>query len=147
MTPPMPPHTPPGGRDRPVSAETTDRTGAAVTIALRDPSPVGSFVITLGDGPEVGRADFLDPPGAQRERIFFHTEVDADHGSRGLAGLVVREALADSIRRDLIVVPVCPLFARHLRSHGEEFTADGGRFRRPTRDDVDLVTRTVRDTP
>jgi uncharacterized protein len=117
----------------------TDRTGAAVTIGLDGTTPVGAYVVGFGDGPPVGRAQFVDPPGAVDERIFFHTEVDEEYGGRGLAGLLLREALADSIRRKLTVVPVCPLFARHLKAHGDEFVAAGGAFRRPNRDDLAVV--------
>ena len=123
---------------------TTDKTGAAVMIRREDTSPIGAYVVGLGDGPPVGRAEFVDPPGTDGERIFFHTEVDEEFGGRGLAGLLLREALADSIRSNLTVVPVCPLFARHLRRHGDEFVADGGAFRRPTRDDLALVARAAR---
>lgn len=37
---------------------------------------------------------------------YFHTEVDQEFGGRGLAGLLVREALTDSIRKNITVVPV-----------------------------------------
>lgn len=121
-----------------------DNTGASVTVELDIADPISSYSVHLADDTPVGRADFVDPPGAAAERIFFHTEVDPEFGGRGLAGLLVRAALADSIRRNLTVVPVCPLFARHLRTHGEEFVADGGVFRRPTPADIDLVTRAVR---
>lgn len=47
------------------------------------------------------------------------------------------------IRHDVTVVPVCPLFTAHLERHGEQFVADGGRYRRPTRADIDLVRRTM----
>jgi predicted GNAT family acetyltransferase len=127
-----------------VSWHATDRTGAAVTIGLEETVPVGAYVVGLGDGPPVGRAQFVDPPGAAGERIFFHTEVDEEYGGRGLAGVLLREALADSIRRKLTVVPVCPLFARHLKAHGDEFVAAGGVFRRPTRDDLAVVARAAR---
>lgn len=127
-----------------MSRDATDRTGAAVTIGLEETTPVGAYVVELGDGPPVGRAQYVDPPGATGERIFFHTEVDEEYGGRGLAGLLLREALADSIRRKLTVVPVCPLFARHLKAHGDEFVAAGGSFRRPTRDDL-AVVRAARD--
>lgn len=126
-----------------MAEELLDNTGASVTVELVITDPISSYTVNLADGP-VGRADFIDPPGATGERIFFHTEVDPEFGGRGLAGLLVRAALADSIRRDLTVVPVCPLFARHLRTHGDEFVADGGVFRRPTPADIDLVTRTTR---
>ncbi|WP_142058473.1 N-acetyltransferase [Pseudonocardia kunmingensis] len=127
-----------------MSRDATDRTGAAVTIGLEETTPVGAYVVRLGDGPPVGRAQFVDPPGAAGERIFFHTEVDEEYGGRGLAGLLLREALADSIRRKLTVVPVCPLFARHLKAHGDEFVAAGGAFRRPIRDDLAVVARATR---
>ncbi|WP_425004799.1 GNAT family N-acetyltransferase [Mycolicibacterium sp. S3B2] len=122
----------------------TDRTGAAVTIRFDDTSPIGAYTIGFDDGAPVGKAEFMDSPVQQGERIFFHTEVDEEFGGRGLAGLLVREALADSIRRNLTLVPVCPLFARHLKAHGDEFVAAGGAFRRANRDDVALVTRVAR---
>jgi hypothetical protein len=79
------------------------------------------------------------------ERIFMHTEVDDEFAGRGLAALLVREALADTMCAGLTVVPVCPLFARHLKKHGDEFLADGGKFRLPTGADIDSVMRLVRD--
>ncbi len=103
-----------------------DKTGASVTVELEIADPISSYTVRLADGPPAGRADFVESPGAAAERIFFHTEVDEEFGGRGLAGLLVREALADSIRKHLTVVPVCPLFARHLRTHGDEFVAGGG---------------------
>ena len=127
-----------------MSRDATDRTGAAVTIELEETTPVGAYVVELGDGTQVGKAQFVDPPDATDERIFFHTEVDKEYAGRGLAGLLLREALADSIRRKLTVVPVCPLFARHLKTHGDEFIAAGGAFRRPTRDDLTVVARATR---
>ncbi|MEV0104723.1 GNAT family N-acetyltransferase [Nocardia sp. NPDC050799] len=120
-----------------------DNTGATVTVELDSAGPIGSYTVKLADGSPVGRADFVDS-GVDAERIFFHTEVDQEFGGRGLAGLLVRAALADSIRKNLTVVPVCPLFARHLRMHGEEFVANGGTFRRPTPTDIALVTRAER---
>ncbi|CAM3435595.1 GNAT family N-acetyltransferase [Occultella aeris] len=124
----------------------TDNTGASVTVRLEPGDPVGSFVVSVADGSRAGRADFADSrDGAGTgERIFFHTEVAEEFGGRGLAGLLVREALADSIRENLTVVPLCPLFARHLSKHGDEFVADGGVFRRPKPADIALIERSVR---
>lgn len=115
-----------------------DNTGAPVTVELDVTGPISSYTVNL-DGAPVGRADFVDS-GADAERIFFHTEVDQEFGGRGLAGVLLRAALADSIRKNLTVVPVCPLFARYLRMRGEEFVANGGVFRRPTPTDIALVT-------
>ncbi|MFF2082780.1 GNAT family N-acetyltransferase [Nocardia sp. NPDC058176] len=121
----------------------TDNTGAAVTVALELAELISSYVVNVA-GSRVGRADFVDSPEVAGERIFFHTEVDQEYGGRGLAGLLVREALADSTRKKLTVVPVCPLFAAHLRKHGDEFVANGGVFRPPTSADIALVTRIAR---
>jgi uncharacterized protein len=80
--------------------------------------PVGAYTVHLADGTLAGRADFVDAPEADGERIFFHTEVDESSAVEVWAKLLVREALADSIRRNLTVVPVCPLFAAHLQELG-----------------------------
>lgn len=123
-----------------------DHTGAPVTIRLDDAGPIGTFTVRLADGAVAGRVDFVDPPDVDGERIFFHTEVDPELAGRGLAGLLVREALADSIRKGLTVVPVCPLFAAHLEEHGDAFLADGGTQRRPTGADLALVKSRVRSS-
>ncbi|MFE7035944.1 hypothetical protein ACFU9Y_37150 [Streptomyces sp. NPDC057621] len=41
----------------------------------------------------------------------------------------------------MTVVPLCPMFARHLRAHGDTFVASGRVFRRPTADDIGVITR------
>ncbi|MBQ1040925.1 N-acetyltransferase [Micromonospora sp. C32] len=121
--------------------EIRDRTGALVTVRLNQTLPIGTYTISLAEGSPLGRADFVDSPGVDGERVVFHTEVDQKFLGRGLAGLLVREVLADSIRTGVTVVPVCPLFAGHLRRHGAEFVADGGKFRAPTPTDMALVRR------
>jgi len=126
-------------------AETlTDNRGASVTVAVEAADPAGAYTVAVDDGAPVGRAEYVDPPGAERERIFFHTEVQSAFGGRGLARLLVEEALADSIREGRTVVPLCPLFARHLERHGAEFVAAGGVFRTSTRADIVLVSRLTR---
>lgn len=116
-----------------------------MTVRVELSGRVGSYVVTVADGAVAGRAEFVDAPeGAEHERIFFHTEVDPRFGGRGLSRVLVREALRDSIRTGFGVVPVCPLFAAHLKAHGDEFVSDGGTFRRPVRDDIAVVTRLVR---
>ena len=124
-----------------MTQEVTDNTGEPVTVDIELGDPVSAYTMSLADAQPVGRADFVDSPVAGDERIIFHTEVHPEFGGRGLAGLLVREALADSIRNGLTVVPVCPLFARHLSKHGDEFVATGGAYRKPTRADFDLVKR------
>lgn len=118
-----------------------DNTDARETIRLDETRPIGAYTVHLADGTLAGSAYFVDASGPDGERIFFHTEVEQEFSGRGLGGLLVREALADSIRKNLTVVPVCPLFAAHIKEHGAQFMADGGRFRQPTRADIALVRR------
>jgi uncharacterized protein len=124
-----------------VTQQLDDRTGAPVTVRSDEGRPIGIYTANLAEGSPVGRVAFVDSPEVDGERIFFHTEVDKAFTGRGIAGVLVREVLADSIRRGVTVVPLCPLLARHLRKRGEAFVAEGGRFRRPTQADIALVTR------
>ncbi|MGC5382728.1 N-acetyltransferase [Micromonospora sp. DT68] len=78
--------------------EIHDNTGALVTVELNKDRPIGTYTISLTEGSPVGRVDFVDSAKVDGERIVFHTEVDRQFGGRGLAGLLVREVLADSIR-------------------------------------------------
>lgn len=130
--------------ENPIPTEThTDKTGATVKVEVEIGTSVNSYTVSLDDAPNVGRAEFVDSP-EKGHRIFFHTEVDEKFAGRGLAGVLIREALADSIRNGLTVVAVCPAFARHLKKHGDEFTARGGVHRLPTPADFELVTRAAR---
>ena len=123
-----------------MSRELTDKSGAPVTIDVERAEPISAYTVSV-DGERVGRAEFIDSPDGKNERIFFHTEVGEQFEGRGLGGLLVREALADSIRDNLVVVPVCSLFEHHLNKHGDEFRADGGEFREPSSADTTLVRR------
>ncbi|MFC9982602.1 GNAT family N-acetyltransferase [Gordonia sp. NPDC127522] len=104
---------------------TADKTGAETTV---------------GDNPAERRYDIhVDAPGGEAlagfaeyrdrasgtddapttERVFFHTEVDPAFGGRGLATILVREALDDARARNLTIVGVCPLVAAFLKKHPE----------------------------
>jgi uncharacterized protein len=61
-------------------------------------------------------------------------------GGRDLVALLVSKALTGSIREDVTVVPLCPMFACHLRVHGDEFVVNGGVFRQPIPDDIGVIT-------
>jgi len=50
-----------------------------------------------------------------------HTEVDPEHGGRGLAGLLVAAALDDARRRGLSVLPHCPYVRRYIDEHAAEY--------------------------
>lgn len=124
--------------------ELTDNTGASVTIEVVGEGSVRSYAARLADSPTpAGRADFVDAAD-EHTRIFFHTEVGREFHGRGLAGLLIRSALADAIEENTLVVPVCRSFAGHLRTNGDAFIAQGGRFRAPRPADLAVIGRAVR---
>ncbi len=82
-----------------------------------------------------GLADFQDRDGSQGpknpERIFFHTEVGEEYGGRGLASLLIAEALADTTAQGRTIVAVCPFVRGHLEKKGHD-----GAWRTPTPDEL-----------
>ena len=105
----------------------TDKTGAPVVVERED----GRFTIAV-DGKPLGLTAFAD---RDRQRVFFHTEVDEAFGGRGLATIVIAEALAATRAEGLRIVPVCPTVAAFVKKHPE--FADV--VDRPTRAIMDAV--------
>ncbi|MET9734406.1 GNAT family N-acetyltransferase [Streptomyces sp. NPDC006458] len=68
------------------------------------------------DGVRAGLTAYRD---RDRQRVFFHTEVDDAFAGQGLAGRLVEEALTDVRARGMRVVPVCPYVAKFLKQHHE----------------------------
>lgn len=120
-----------------MSAELTDKNCESVTVVLDEAR--GAYVIRTAAGEDAGSAFFINSP--DEERIFFHTEVDDEFGGRGLATVLVAQSLAGSREQGVTVVPVCPLFVRKLADSGEDYVAEGGKFRKATGADIDLVKR------
>jgi predicted GNAT family acetyltransferase len=89
----------------------TDKTGDPVAVTRED----GRFTIAV-DGKTVGLTAFTD---RDRQRVFFHTEVDEAFGGRGLATIVIAEALAATRDEGLRIVPVCPTVAAYVKKHPE----------------------------
>ena len=116
-----------------------DRTGAKVTVALNESTQ--AYEVSLADGTVAGSAFFLPGSGGDDERIFHHTVVDKEFGGRGLATILVAEALEDSRARGVTVVPVCSLFVKKLAETGDDYLAQGGLFRKATGADIDIVKR------
>lgn len=84
------------------------------TTVTRESGP-DRFEISA-DGQVAGFTQFVDAAG---QRIFFHTEIGEEFGGRGLAGIVVRDAL-DATRADgLRIVPVCPYVKKYVGSHDD----------------------------
>lgn len=88
-----------------------DRTGAATTV-MEHPD---RFTIEV-DGNTVGRADFHDVDG---RRIFPHTEVLPQYRGRGLATVLVGEALRSTRAAGLRIVPTCWMVAAYIDKHPE----------------------------
>lgn len=90
---------------------TTDKTGAETTVSLQD----GKYTIAV-DGKTVGLADFAD---RGNQRVFHHTEIDPAYGGRGLASILVEEALHAARDEGKRVVPVCSMVVTVLKKHPE----------------------------
>lgn len=90
---------------------TTDKTGAETVVNLdRD-----HFTISAGGQP-VGNAYFADRAGT---RVFYHTEVEKEYEGRGLATILVGEALEQTRNAGMRIVPVCEVVARYVQRHPE----------------------------
>jgi len=90
---------------------TTDKTGAPTTVSAEP----DRFTIGV-EGNTVGFAEFTDRDG---QRIFTHTEVDSEFEGRGLATILVAEALKQTRDAGLRIVPVCKLVANYVEKHDE----------------------------
>ncbi|OYN78946.1 GNAT family N-acetyltransferase [Mycolicibacterium sphagni] len=87
----------------------TDKTGAPTTVTAGE----DTFTIAV-DGQKVGLVAFVDHGG---QRIFLHTEVKDEFEGRGLASILVSEALAATREAGLRIVAVCPMVADYLDRH------------------------------
>jgi uncharacterized protein len=90
---------------------TTDKTGAETAVAKE----ADRFTISVDGGP-VGFAEFADRGG---QRVFIHTEVDDKFEGRGLATILVGDALEATKDAGLRIVAVCPLVAAYIKKHDE----------------------------
>ena len=93
------------------SSTITDKTGAPVIVA---PDPDKRRYTISVDGEIVGFAAYADRDGS---RVFYHTEVQEAFGGRGLATILVSEALDDVRAQGKRIVAVCPLVSAFLKKH------------------------------
>ena len=91
----------------------TDKTGAPVTITEEE----REFTVGV-EGNTVGRLQFAERDG---QRVFYHTEVDEAFGGRGLATVLIAEALSTTRAEGLRIVPVCPTVAAYVKKRSDEF--------------------------
>jgi predicted GNAT family acetyltransferase len=90
---------------------TTDKTGAPTTVDAESTR----FTISV-DGQQVGLADFTDRDG---QRIFTHTEVADGFEGRGLATILIDEALQKTRAEGKRIVAVCEMVAGFVGKHHE----------------------------
>jgi uncharacterized protein len=90
---------------------TADRTGAQTTVTAEQ----GRYTLAV-DGTSVGLADFAD---RGNQRVFYHTEIDPTYRGRGLATILVEEALNATRDEGKRVVPVCSMVVTVLKKHPE----------------------------
>ena len=90
---------------------TTDKTGASTTVSQES----DRFSISV-DGQKVGFTEYVDRDG---QRIFPHTEVLDEFGGRGLATILIDEALQATRDAGLRIVAVCPMVAGYVGKHPE----------------------------
>ncbi|HYZ69019.1 MAG TPA: GNAT family N-acetyltransferase [Mycobacterium sp.] len=90
---------------------TTDKTGAPTSVTAES----DRFAIAV-EGRQAGFAEFADHDG---QRIFTHTEVADEFEGRGLATILVNEALQATRDTGRRIVAVCPMVAGFVEKHPE----------------------------
>ncbi len=90
---------------------TADKAGAETTVSRQD----GKYTIAV-EGETVGLAEFAD---RDNQRVFYHTEIDPKFGGRGLATILVEEALNEARDEGKRIVPVCSMIVTVLKKHPE----------------------------
>lgn len=84
----------------------TDRTGAPVAVTEQ----TDRFEVAV-DGRQVGLTAFAEH---DVQRVFFHTEVDEAFGGRGLATILIEQALIATRAEGRRIVPVCPMVVAYV---------------------------------
>jgi predicted GNAT family acetyltransferase len=90
---------------------TTDKSGAPTTVTKES----DHFAIAV-EGRPVGKAEFSD---RDSQRVFTHTEVDEDFEGRGLATILIGEALQATRDAGMRIVPECKMVANYVEKHSE----------------------------
>jgi uncharacterized protein len=90
---------------------TLDRTGAPTTVTAEP----NRFTLAV-DGQTVSVAEFTDRDG---RRSFFHTETADGFEGRGLATILVAEALRATREAGLRIVAPCWMVANYIAKHPE----------------------------
>lgn len=95
---------------------TQDKQGTPVAVTRNEAEH--RFEISYPDTGELGGfAQYLDHGG---ERIFYHTEVPEKFGGRGLASILIGEALNATTAEGTGIVAVCPFVKGYLEKKGHQ---------------------------
>ncbi|MDL9937925.1 GNAT family N-acetyltransferase [Gordonia sp. ABSL1-1] len=100
----------------------TDKTGAQVVVTEQPTERLYEISVADTRAGLTAYRDHRNPDAADGdpiERVFFHTEVAEEFGGRGLASILVAEAVAATRAAGLLIVGVCPLVAAFLDKHPE----------------------------
>lgn len=73
------------------------------------------YEVYLGDD-LAGFAEYLDH---EHQRIFYHTEIGAEFGGKGLASTLIRNALGETVEAGLRIVPLCPFVQGYVEKHDD----------------------------
>lgn len=76
--------------------------------------------------------------GERPQRVLHHTFVDPEYGGQGLAAVLVRATVDDSIEAGFDIVPVCPYVVKWVAKHPDEYA---GRIVKATPRHLDAITR------
>lgn len=91
----------------------SDESAAEADTAVSHNRALSRFEIAV-DGRRAGFTRYVEAEG---RRSFFHTEVDDEYSGRGLAGVLVRQALDETRTDGLKAVAVCPYVAAYVKRH------------------------------
>jgi uncharacterized protein len=94
-----------------VADKHTDSTGAQAIVGAGD----SQFTVSV-EGRQVGLIDFYDRDGV---RTFTHTEVDPAYGGRGLATILVSDALQAARDAGLRIASHCSMVTQYIAKHPE----------------------------
>ncbi len=73
------------------------------------------FEVHYGDD-LAGFTEYLDHDG---QRIFYHTEIGAAFGGKGLATTLIRSALGETVGSGHRIVPICPFVKGFVDKHDD----------------------------
>lgn len=66
-------------------------------------------------------AGFAQYHDSGNRTVFTHSEVDDAYSGQGLGKVLAAGALDDVVRRDRVIVPLCPFIARFLKKNIERY--------------------------